>query len=63
MGEIYSADFADGAIEHVKVLSKLLTDADMEIVDWTYPEAWRTGYWPDGSEWIPVGRSAAPADW
>ena len=54
-GEIYSSEFADGTIEHVEVLSELLTDADMEVANWTYFEAWRTGYWPGGGEWIPVG--------
>ena len=43
-----------GEPQHVTVLSKPLTDADMEVAGWTYFEGWHTDYGYDG-EWIPVG--------
>ena len=54
-GEFHGSYFPDGTIEHVKVLSKPLTDEDMEVAGWTYFEGWHTDYGYDGSEWIPVG--------
>lgn len=54
-GEFHNSYFPDGKIEHVKVLSKPLTDADMEVAGWTYFDGWHTDYGYDGSEWIPVG--------
>ena len=55
MNDLYRSEFSDGAIEHVIVLSKPLTDADMDVADWTYFEGWHTDYGYDGNEWIPVG--------
>lgn len=62
-GKFHNSYFPDGTIEHVKVLSKPLTDADMDVAGWTYFEGWHTDYGYDGSEWIPVGNSDARADW
>ena len=53
-GGFHDSYFPDGKIEHVKVLSKPLTDADMEVAGWTYFDGWHTDYGYDG-EWIPVG--------
>ena len=54
--------YTEGAIEHVKVLSMPLTDADMEVAGWTYPEGWHPDEGHDGSEWFPINSSNARAD-
>ena len=53
----YSSAFPDGTIEHVRVLSKPLTDEDMEIVGWTYFEELHSDYGYGDDKWIPVGLS------
>ena len=49
--------FTCGDSQHAVVLSKLLTDTDMDVVGWTYFEAWHTDYGYDESRWILVGSS------
>lgn len=44
--EFFSSDFPDGTIEHVKVLSKSLTDADMEVAGWECFGPWRADFVP-----------------
>ena len=52
--EFYDSYSPRGTIEHVKVLSKPLTDADMDVAGWTYFEEWHSDYGYGDSEWIPV---------
>ena len=44
--EFFRSDFPDGTIEHVKVLSKPLTDADMEVAGWECFGPWRADFVP-----------------
>ena len=59
--DFHNSYFPDGTIEHVKVLSKALTDADMEVAGWKYFDGWHTDYGLDG-KWLPVGRPDHQAD-
>ena len=54
--EFYNSHSPDGTIEDVKVLSKPLTDSDMEMVGWGYFDGWRD------DEWTPVGPPDDRAD-
>lgn len=60
MDEFFSSAFPDGTTEHVRVLSRPLSDADMDLAGWEYFAGWHTDYGYDNSEWIPVGPSRGP---